>query len=203
MSQPQKKPQPQPAAKLATNLADKAAKQAFDAAQSTRSSAENVVRIGSSAMQEFFTTSAGEAQKAQEKIFSMGREQAEQLAKSADSMTKMMVESVAMSRDNIETCVECGNMTASFAKDMSAEMMESANKAFADSVEMTKAFFACRTINDMMELQNRAAQSMIDNFFSQSAKYSNMFFEYSSDTLEPINERIAEATEQFSKNFSA
>ncbi len=184
-------------------MADKAAKQAYDAAQSTRHSAENVVRIGSSAMKEFLSSSTGEAQKAQEKMFSMGRDQAEQFAKSADAMSKMMVESVAMSRDNIETCIEYGNMTASFAKDMSAEMMESANKAYSDNVEISKAFFACRTINDMMDLQSKAARNMIDNFFNQSMKYSNMFFEFSSETLEPINERIAQTTEQLSKSMSS
>lgn len=203
MTQANRKSSAQPAAKLASNIADKAARQAFAAAESTKNSAENVVRIGSSAMREFLSSSADEAQKAQEKMFAFGRDSAENLAKSADAVSKVMYETVAMSRDNIETCIECGNMGASFVKDISAEWSENASKAFSDSVEMSKDFFACRTINDMVELQNRAARSFIDNFFNQSMKASNMFFEYSTEALEPINERVAQATEQFSKAVSS
>lgn len=201
--QPNKKPSAQPAARLAASVADKAAKQTFAAVESTKNSAENVVRIGSTAMKEFLASSAGEAKKAQEKMFSFGREGAENFAKSADAVTKMLAESVAMSRDNIETLIECGNMTASLAKDMSAELFESANKAFSDSVELSKDVFACRTINDVLELQNRVARSAIDSFFNQSVKFSGLFFEYSTEALEPINERVAQASEQFSKALAA
>jgi len=203
MSQPNKKPSVQHPAKFAADVADKAAKQTFAAAQSTKNSAENVVRIGSSAMKEFLASSAGEAQKAQEKMFSFGREGAENFAKSADALTKMMVEAVAMSRDNVETCIECGNMTASLAKDVSAEMFESANQAFSDSVELSKDVFACRTINDVFELQSRVARNAIDNFFNQSVKLSGLFFEYSTEALEPINERVSQASEQLSKALAA
>lgn len=203
MSQANKKISVQPAAKLAASVADKAAKQTFANAEAAKNSAENVVRIGSTAMKEFLASSADEAAKAQEKMFSFGREGAENLAKSADAVTKMLAESVAMSRDNIETCIECGNMTASLAKDLSAEMFESANQAFADSVELSKDVFACRTINDMFELQSRVARSAIDNFFNQSMKLSGLFFEYSTEALEPLNERVAQASEQFSKSLAA
>jgi hypothetical protein len=203
MSQPNKKPAPQqaPAAKMPQNN-ERMANQAYDAMEAGRNSAENVVRIGSTAMKEFLSTSADEAQRAQDKIFSFGRESAENFAKSAESFSRMMSEGVAMSRDNIETCIECGNVASSLAKDMSAEMFENANRAFADCIEMSKAFFACRTLSDMYELQNRAARNQIDQFFNQSSKYTNMFFDYSSEALEPVSERMAQASEQFSKAFS-
>lgn len=203
MSAQTKKSSGQPSAKLASNLADKAAKGAFSAVESGRSSAENVVKIGSNAMKDFMTTTADEAQKAQEKAFEFSRESAQQFAKSADAVTKMMYETIAMSRDNLETCVECGNMAASMAKDFSSEAFEYANRAFSDSVELSKDFFACRTINDMFELQNRFMRNTMDNFFNESVKLSGLFFEYTTEALEPINERVAQATEQFSKAMAA
>ncbi len=203
MSQPHKKPSGQPAAKLASNIADKSAKTAYTAVETTRNSTENVVRIGGDAMREFLTTSTGEAQKTQEKVFAYGRERAENLAKSADAVSKMMYEAIGISRDNVETCIECGNTTAALIKDMSSEIAESANKAFSDNVEISKELFACRTINDMLELQNRVARQTIDNFFNQSVKLSGMFFEYSTEALEPINERVAQVTEQFSKALAS
>lgn len=204
MTQPNKKASPvQPSAKLASNAANKAAKSTYAAVESTRSSAENVVKIGGKAVKEFMATSADEAQKAQEKVFEMGREGAENFAKSADAVTKALYEAISLSRDNIETAIECGNMTASLAKDVSSEVFEYANKAFSDNVELSKEAFACRTINDMFELQNRLVKNTIDNFFNQSVKLSGMVFEYTTEALEPINERVAQATEKFSKNLAA
>lgn len=189
-------------AKIASSAANKAAKSTYAAVESTRHSAENVVKITSRAAKDFLQNSAGEAQKAQDKILAMSRDGAEQLAKSADAVTKALYEAISTSRENIEAAVECGNVTAALAKDMSSELFESANKAFTDSVEVSKELFACRTINDMMELQNRVMKKAMDNAFSQSARLSNMLFEYSSEALEPINERVAQASEQLSKTLS-
>ncbi len=203
MTQPSKKTTQGPTAKLAPNMANKAGKSTYAAVESGRASAENVVKIGGKAVQEFMATSADEAQKAQEKAFAMGREGAETLAKSADAVTKVMHESIGIGRDNIETCIECGNMTAALAKDLSSEIFEYTNKTLSDQMELSKDFFACRTINDFMELQNRFFKSSIDNFFNESVKLSGMVFEYSTEALEPINERVSQATEQLSKTLAA
>lgn len=200
MSQPSKKTSAaQPSAKLATSVANKAAKNTFTAVESTRNSAENVVKIGGKAVKDFMASSADEAQKAQEKVFAIGREGAEQIAKSADAVTKVLYETISIGRDNIETCIECGNLGASLAKDVSSEVFEAANRSFSDTIETSKEFFACRTINDMVELQNKIVKSTIDNFFNESVKLSGMIFEYTTEALEPINERVAQTTEQLSK----
>ncbi len=202
MTQQAKKAPAQPAAKLASNVANKAAKNTFAAVESTRESAENVVKISSNAVKDLLANSASEAQKAQEKAFEMGRESAEQLSKSADAITKSLYEAISMSRDSVDAAIECGNLTASLAKDLSSELVECANKAFSDNIELSKNIFACRTINDMVDLQTKVVKNSLDNFFNQSGKITSMLFEYSSEAIEPINERIAQATEQFSKSIS-
>lgn len=202
MTQQSKKSSPSPA-KLASAVSNKAAKSTYAAVEHTRNSAENVVNIGSKAVKEFMSTSAEEAAKVREKAFAMGREGAEHIAKGADAATKAMYEAVGISRDNLETCMECGNMTAALAKDLSSELFEYTNKAFSDQIEISKEFFACRTINDMFELQSRLVKNSIDSFFNESVKLSGMLFEYTTEALEPINERVAQATEQFSKAMAA
>lgn len=192
MSQARKKP-----------AASSAAKSASTAAESTRSSAENVIKISGQAVKDFVSSSAGEAQRAQEKAFALSRESAENFAKSADTATKALYESVSLSRDNVEAAIECSNLSASLARDISGEMMEYANQSFSDGVEMSKELLGCRTINDLFALQNKAVKSMIDRFFSESATLSEMVFEYSSEVLEPINERIAETTDRLSKTLSS
>jgi len=183
--------------------ASKAAKSTYNAVESTRSSAENVVKLGSRAAKDLLGSAAGEAQKMQDKVIAMSRDGAEKLAKSADVATKAMYDAFSGTRDNIEAAVECGNVTAALAKDVSSELFEYANKSFAETVEVSKELFACRTINDMMELQSRIMKSAMDNAFAQSSRLSNLLFEYSAEALEPINERVSQVSEQFSKNLNA
>ncbi len=190
-------------AKLASVVANKAAKTTYSAVESTRESAENVVKIGSRAAQDFMQNSAGEAKKAQEKIFAMSKESVQQVTKSTDAITKAMYDSIAASRENVDALVECGNVAAALAKEISTEAFEFANKSFAGSTELSKDLFACRTINDVLELQNRVLKSVMDRAFSQTNHISNLVFEYSNEALEPINERVAKASEQFSKALSA
>lgn len=203
--QPKKSPSgnPQASAKIASAAANKAARTGYAAIESTRTSAENVVKIGTNAVKELIASGAGEAQKAQEKAFAFGRENAENFAKSADSAMKVLTEVVGLSRDNIEACVECGNITANLAKELSTECYEYASTTFSDNVELAKEAFACRTLNDAVELQNKLVRYNLDSFFDQSAKTSNLLFEYTSEAIEPINERIAQASEQLNKALAA
>ncbi len=178
MNQPSKKTSPvQATAKIASAIADK------------------------KAVKEFITNSTDQAKKAQEKVLDMSREGAEHFVKHADTVTKALHDTIGMSHSTMETCIECGNMTAEFAKDMSSEIFESANKAFSETSELTKELFACRTISDVCELQNKFVKNMTDNFFNQSTKLSEMMFEYTTEVLEPINNHVTQATEQFSKSL--
>lgn len=199
MSQTSKKSAP--SAKLASESKAKAA--SISAIETTRSSAENVVKMGGKAVKDFVSSSAYDAQKAQEQMFAFTRDSSEQLVKSADAMTKAMYEMIGMSRDNIETLIECSNLTAALLKDMSAEVFEANNQAFSDSLELSKDFFSCRTYSDMFDLQNRLVKYAMDTFFNQSLKLSNMVFEYTNEALEPINERVVTTSEKMSKVLAA
>ena len=156
----QAKKSPSASAKLASAAANKAAKNTYAAVASTRSSAENVVKIGGRAAKDFLNQSAGEAQKAQDKILAMSRDGAEQFAKSADAVTKALYETIATSRDNIEAAVECGNVAAALAKDVSSELFEYANKGFTDSVEVSKDTVAQETEMNNMILRNLEQRDM-------------------------------------------
>lgn len=195
-----KKSHAKPSAKLASN---KQAKQNFAVADATRQQAEKVVKLGSGAVQDFLSTSADEAQKTQEQLLSFSREGAQNMAKSADAVTKALYDTIAISRENIEACIECGNVAAALTKDLSSEVFENANRAFSESAELSKDFLACRTLSDMIELNNRLLQQATDQFFNQSARLSNLVFEYTTEALEPINERVNRVTKQISKSLAA
>ncbi len=195
-----KKSHGQASAKLGSG---KSAKQNFAHIDATREQAEKVVKLGNNVVKDFLATSADEAHKTQEKLFSISREGAESMAKSADTVSKALYDTVGISRDNMEACLECGNLTAALTKDLSSELFENANRAFSETAEMSKEFLACRTLNDMVELNNKLLRHTVDNFFSQSAKMSSMMFEYASEAMEPINERATQTVQKLSKTLAA
>jgi len=188
----------QPAKKSNTQSSAKSS-----ASKAAESASENVVKIGSAAVKELLANGANEAQKVREKAMEISRESADKLAKSADVISKSACEVAGLSRGNMEAAVECGNLTASFAKDLSSEIFEYTNKAFSDNLEISKEIFSCRTITEMAELQNRIIKNSLHNFLNETGKIAGMLFEYSQEAFEPINERISEATEQLNKTIAS
>lgn len=185
------------------SVSEKAAKEAYSAAESTRNSAEKVVHIGSTAMKDFIATSAQEAQKVQDKALEISRESTEQFAKSADNVGRIFQELAALSRETAETCIECNNLGASFARDFGSESFDSVNRTLSEGLELSKGFLGCRTFNDVFDLQNRFFQQSLDSFFGQSSRLSNMLFEFGTQAMEPINERVASNTEKLQKVLAA
>lgn len=202
MSQQAKKPAAA-SAKIAPASANKMANTAFSAAESTKAAAQNVVNISAGAMREMLSSGSGEAQKAQEKMWEMSRESVENFARSCDVFTKMCAEMVNIARGNVEAFVECATISAGIAKTISSEVSETCNKSFSDCVEMSKEAFTCRTINDVVELQNKAVKQTLDVCFNETNKLCTLAFEGCSEALEPINERVSEASEQLCKVMSA
>lgn len=205
MTQPAKKTAnpAQASAKIASSAASKVASGAYSAAESTKAAAQNVVNIGAGAMRDMLSSGSGEAAKAQEKMWDMSRESMENFARGCDMFSKMCMEIMNISRGNIEAVVESCTITANVAKTMSSEISELCNKSFSDSVEMSKEAFSCRTINDVVELQNKAMKQMLDTCFNETNKMCNMAFECTTEALEPINERVSEASEQMCKVMAA
>lgn len=181
-----------------------AAKSPFGAApKAPKFSTEAFAPFGADALKGLFGPAAEEVQKISEKAFGFGKDGADQFAKSADAATRSINEAVALSQDNMEACVECGNIAAEFSKTVSEELFEFGNSLFAKNVDLSKKVFACRTINDMFDLQSKVFKTNIDSVFNETAKISEMAFKMASKATEPLNDRAAEASKRLRKTFAA
>lgn len=154
------------------------------------------------AMNTLFGPAAGEMKKLSEKAFGFGKDGADQMAKSADAATRSINEAVAISQDNMEACVECGNIAAELSKVVSEEVFEFSNDLFSKNLDLSKKIFACRTINDMFDLQSKVFKANIDSVFSETAKISEMTFKMASKASAPLNDRVSEVTKRLSKTFA-
>lgn len=191
------------AASDTAKTASKARSSALSAVETTRHSAENIVRVGTDAMKEFIAASAQETQRAQEKLFSFSRDSAQSWTSSADTAARSLNEAVNLAKDNIEACTECGDAASKVARIFNTESYAFANQLFSENVESSKEIFQCRTVNDFVEMQNKLFRTNVDAMFNQSLRFSELFFQFLTETAEPINERMADATERFSKSMAA
>jgi hypothetical protein len=141
--------------------------------------------------------------KAGEKVFAYGKDSADQLQKSAAATTRAMTEATELSRENAEAAMECGNMAVTISKSVSSELINYANHAFAQNVELSKQIFNCRTLNDMFDLSSKFVKSNLDGFFNESMKVSELAFQGANELAEPVNERISKSTERLVKAVAA
>ena len=207
MAQAAKKPQSAPykpaASATVAHPVQKATNAAMSAMETSRNSAESFVKVGTDTLKEFFATGNEETQKAQDKFFAVGREGVENMSRAVDAMTRTLNDVVSLTRENADAAIEVNHITADIAKSINSELMSCANANFSDNVELAKEAFACRDINDAFELHNKWLSTNVENFFSQSTRLAEMFFQFATEAAEPINERVAEATERFSKSLAA
>lgn len=173
------------------------------ATKTARLNNENVVRLGTDAVKEMFSTSSGEARKAQNKAYAIGREGAQHMSRSADAATRAMSEAVSVTQNTIEACIESGNITATMSREISEEIFNFANEIMSNNIDISKDVFSCRTINDVFELQSKMFRNNVDRLFNESAKISEMVFDTVTKASEPLSERMVEASDKLSKSFAA
>lgn len=171
--------------------------------KSPRLNNENVVRFGTDAVKEIFSTTSGEAHKAQRKAFAISREGANHMSRSADAATRAVSEAVSNTQHTIEACIESGNITANMSREISEEIFNFANEIMSNNIDISKDVFTCRTINDVFELQSKMFRNNVDRLFNQSAKISEMVFDTVTKASEPLSERMMEASDKLSKSFAA
>lgn len=193
-----KKAAPKAAAKMTPNLKAQFAQvsEMPAAAQAAQQNATEMMSQSNAMLNDWLSTSAAELQKAQDKLFAVSRESASHLSRSTDSASGSIQGVVDFGRENVEACVECGNIAANISQSMSQEMAEAANRTIAQNVELSKDMFNCRTLNDVFDLQSRFMKTNMEHFFNESMKMSELAFQSAADASQPLNERMNDASEK-------
>ena len=154
-------------------------------------------------VKDFISTSTKEAQKVQDSLFATSRDGAEQMARSADVATRSFNEVFGATKDSVDTAMQCSNIAGELSRDLGSELFNYANAAFSQNVELSKEYLNCRTLHDMVDLNNKIVQTNIDQFFNESLKVSEMIFNRTNEATEPLSERLNETTDRLSKAFAA
>lgn len=222
-----KKPLSKPteiAPKIVTGMADNAtqvAETAFTAANNTAQSAANatqsaississkvatpdqMLHAGSEAVRNFLSAGTEEAQKTHEKVLSIGRESVDKWSETADKTARSMSEVIAIGKDHVDALMESSKIATDLGRDLQGNFISEVNALFAENVELSKELLACRTLNDLVEIQNRAVQTNLSRFFNHSARLTEAWFKLATDATDPLNAQVTQVANRLNKTINS
>lgn len=143
------------------------------------------------------------ARKMQEKTLEMGRKNVEQMRGTADGISRVATECRDVCSGNVDTLIEVGATASHNLQNISNEMKDTSNRVIQECTDLMKDAMACRTIDDMVAVQQKAVHQMSNNYFDITNKLYGVFFDSCSEAVGPLSDRSAAASKQIHKAMSA
>jgi phasin family protein len=146
-----------------------------------------------------FNTSAESAmtsgKAAMEQITAKSKEAVESSMKSLDEMTEM-------ARGNVEAMLASARTTQAGIEAMVAHVSEVSKKSFDEASVIAKSMTSAKTPNEMMQLQSEFAKTQYDSAVAEFSKMTEMMVKLSGEAMEPMQNRIALATDKMKTLFN-
>lgn len=191
------------AAKHTAAVANEVVNNQFSALESKAVTPDHMVHAGTEAVKDFLSAGTQEAQITQEKVLSFSKENIEKWTQSTDKTVRSFAEVFAVNKEQFDALMESSKIAGDLGRDLHEQFLAEVNTLFSENVELSKDLLACRTLNDLVEVQNRAFQSNLSHFFEQSARLTDAWFKLATDAAEPINTQATQATARLNKSLAA
>lgn len=141
-------------------------------------------------MTEIIANSSQEVRKAQQEAIAFGENRTSELLETTDSFIQYCRDAAFNLTENVETAVVCSNASLKAAEELSSQFIELANHLFADSTQLSKDFFSCKTLEDFAELQSRAIQATTETTSQEILKLNDIFSRFIEQIMTPLSERM-------------
>lgn len=102
-------------------------------------------------------------------------------------------------KGNLDAAVKAGTVAAKGFETIGKEVMAYHQQAFEAGMDRATALLGCKTLQDFVEVQTDIARSHFDAFVAQGTRISEISVKATNEAAEPINVRVNEATEKFTK----
>jgi len=131
----------------------------------------------------------------------------EQFVEMTKSQVEKMFPAAAKNFDELAAFNKASYEAAAKASQAAAKAFETLGKTvatynqenFQAGVEGAQALFACKTFQDVVELQGKQAQAGFDKALAQTAKVGELTTKAASEALEPVNAQVTKAFKAFTK----
>jgi phasin family protein len=126
---------------------------------------------------------------AMEQITAKSKEAVEHSMKSVDEMTDM-------ARGNVEAMLAASRAASTGIETIVAHVSEMSKKSFEEASAIAKSMTAAKTPNEMMQLQSDFAKAQYDSAVAEFSKLTEMMVKLSGEVMEPMQNRVAIATDK-------
>jgi hypothetical protein len=116
-----------------------------------------------------------------------------------DVCSRLVGSSMEIHSDMFKALTECSAATVRACSSLSNELIESSNRSLSQLMELSKEAANCRTINAVIELQQKAAEHAIETCIDTTQKVSAQLHECCMETLNPLQEHAASISDKISK----
>jgi phasin family protein len=162
--------------------------------------AEAVVTAGKETVEKAMKVGQEAAQKSYEQALQMTKEQVEKASK---AMYMNYEEFTGLTKGNYDAYVSAVGIWTKGVEAFGKQFYAITQGSMEKSVETSKSLFACKTINEVVELQNGLAKASFDAMVSDTAKLSELSVKTTNEAIAPLQARWAETVERISKPIAA
>lgn len=132
---------------------------------------------------------------AMEQITVKSKEAVEQSMKSLDEMTDM-------ARGNVEALLASARAASAGIEAIASHVADLSRTRFDEASTAMKAMTAAKTPNELMQLQSDFAKGQFDAAVGEFSKMTEMMVKLAGEVMEPMQNRIAIATDKLKTTFN-
>ncbi len=111
---------------------------------------------------------------------------------------KMAQDAIAMSQEKMDAMMKSSTIFAKGLEDIIKTCMDIAQTSGEKNANMGKTLMACKTLNELTEVQSRMAQASFDDFMTNATKISEMSVKLCTDCFEPLNDQMSKSIKRAS-----
>ncbi|TRW17077.1 phasin family protein [Glacieibacterium frigidum] len=135
-----------------------------------------------------------------ENAMSQGKATLEQMtAKSKEAIEtgmKSLDEMTAMARGNVEALLASTKAATTGLESIAHQVADFSRKSFEETTAAARAMTTVKTPNELMQLQNDFAKTQFDAAISEMSKLSETLVKLAGEVFEPVQNRVAVATDK-------
>ncbi|MFZ4689094.1 MAG: phasin family protein, partial [Polymorphobacter sp.] len=132
---------------------------------------------------------------AMEQITAKSKEAVESSMKSLDEMTDM-------ARGNVEALLASARAASTGIESITSHISEVSKKSFEEASAIAKSMTSAKTPNEMMQIQSDFAKTQYDSAVAEFSKLTEMMVKLAGEVMEPVQNRVAIATDKMKTTFN-
>ncbi|KZD04276.1 phasin family protein [Oceanibaculum pacificum] len=161
---------------------------------------ETMVAAGKQTLESAMKSGNDAATKGYEQALGLTKEH---VAKQSDAFFKGYDTLTSYNKQNLDAITASGAIVTKGVEDISKTWFGFTQSSVEQATETMQALMGCKTLRDVVELQNGFAKTSFDQLIAESAKLSEMTIKVTNDAIEPIKARMNSGVELMMKPLAA